>query len=54
MREFLLNALVLIVILGVSAFITNWFARTMYIRCVSCGTLNAKRRNECRSCQARL
>jgi hypothetical protein len=53
-KDFLLNALVLIAILGASAFITSWFARTMYIRCVACGTLNAKRREECRSCQARL
>jgi len=53
-KEFLLNALVLILILGVSAFITNWFARTMYIRCSACGTLNARRRNECRSCNTQL
>ena len=54
LKEFLLNALVLIGILGVSAFITSWFARTMYIRCIACGTLNARRRTECRSCNAGL
>lgn len=37
-------------ILVVSAIITNWFARTMYNRCENCGTLNAKRREQCRSC----
>ena len=50
LKEFLLNAIVLIGILGVSALITGWFARTMYIRCLSCGTLNARRRDRCRNC----
>ena len=54
LRDFLLNALVLIVILGASAFITGWFTRTMYIRCEACGTLNARRRIECRSCQMKI
>ncbi|HEX3185452.1 MAG TPA: hypothetical protein VHQ94_11675 [Pyrinomonadaceae bacterium] len=54
MRDFLLNALVLVAILGGAAFITNWFARAMYIRCVACGTLNARRRDECRSCHTEL
>jgi len=49
-----LNAAVLIVILGGSAFITSWFARTMYVRCTTCGTLNARRRTECRSCSTTL
>jgi len=53
-KDFLLNAVVLILILGVSAFITGWFTRTMYIRCSACGTLNARRRSECRSCQTTL
>jgi hypothetical protein len=38
-------------ILVVSAVITNWFARTMYNRCAHCGTLNARRRRQCRSCE---
>ena len=42
LKDFLLNAAVLIGILGVSAFITGWFTRTMYIRCAACGTLNAQ------------
>jgi hypothetical protein len=54
LRDFLLNAVVLIGILGLSAFITSWFTRTMYIRCAACGTLNARRREECRSCKTRL
>jgi hypothetical protein len=54
MKDVLLNVLVLVAILGISAFITNWFARTMYIRCVGCGTLNARRRTNCRGCQAVL
>jgi hypothetical protein len=54
LKDFLLNAAVLIGILGVSAFITSWFARNMYIRCAACGTLNARRREECRSCKAEL
>ena len=50
MKETLLSILVLVGILVVSAVITNWFARTMYRRCAACGTLNAKRRAQCRSC----
>ncbi|HEX8175316.1 MAG TPA: hypothetical protein VF543_09360 [Pyrinomonadaceae bacterium] len=41
-------------ILIVSALITNWFARTMYNRCGSCGTLNAKRRSQCRACDREI
>ncbi|HEV7475404.1 MAG TPA: hypothetical protein VGN90_15230 [Pyrinomonadaceae bacterium] len=51
MKELLLNLVVLVGILGLSAIITAWFARTMYIRCVGCGTLNARRRTQCRACQ---
>ncbi len=50
MKETLLSILILVAILGASAVITNWFARTMYNRCAACGTLNAKRRAHCRSC----
>ncbi len=50
MRDTLLSLLVLVAILGLSAVITNWFARTMYRRCAACGTLNARRRTHCRSC----
>ena len=54
MKDTLLSLLVLVAILAASAFITNWFARTMYRRCAACGTLNAKRRTHCRSCGAQL
>jgi hypothetical protein len=50
LKDTLLSLLLLAGILVVSALITNWFARTMYNRCTSCGTLNAKRRTHCRSC----
>jgi uncharacterized OB-fold protein len=54
LKDTLLSILVLVAILGASAFITNWFARTMYNRCAACGTLNAKRRTHCRSCGAEM
>ena len=54
MKETLLSIFVLVGILLVSALITNWFARTMYNRCAACGTLNAKRRAQCRSCGKEL
>jgi hypothetical protein len=54
LKETLLNAAIFIAILGASWLITNWFARAMYIRCAACGTLNARRRIQCRSCQTNL
>ncbi|HEV7902339.1 MAG TPA: hypothetical protein VGO96_00755 [Pyrinomonadaceae bacterium] len=54
MKDTLLSIAVLVGILLLSALITNWFARTMYNRCPSCGTLNAKRRANCRSCNNAL
>ncbi len=50
MKDTLLSLLVLVAILVASALVTNWFARAMYKRCAACGTLNAKRRAHCRSC----
>ncbi|MCA1616475.1 MAG: hypothetical protein LC800_20750 [Acidobacteria bacterium] len=50
MRDTLLSLGVLVAILAASAFVTSWFARTMYNRCPACGTLNARRRAECRAC----
>ncbi len=50
MIDTLLSLAVLIGILVLSTLITNWFARTMYNRCAACGTLNAKRRTQCRAC----
>ncbi|HST50915.1 MAG TPA: hypothetical protein VLJ61_02810 [Pyrinomonadaceae bacterium] len=54
MKDTLLSILLLVAILVLSAIITNWFAQTMYRRCTACGTLNAKRRTQCRSCQAEI
>jgi hypothetical protein len=54
LKDTLLSVAVLLVILVASALITNWFAAAMYIRCAGCGTLNAKRRVQCRTCQANL
>jgi hypothetical protein len=54
LRDTLVSLLVLAGILVVSAVITSWFARTMYNRCAACGTLNAKRRANCRSCGAEI
>jgi hypothetical protein len=54
LKDTLLSIGLLAVILIVSALITNWFARTMYNRCPSCATLNAKRRAQCRSCDGAL
>jgi hypothetical protein len=51
LKDTLLSIGVLVVILVASALITNWFASAMYIRCKGCGTLNAKRRVQCRACQ---
>jgi len=48
--EIVLNLLLLVVILGGSALITQWFTRKMYYRCSRCGGLNAKRRSQCRLC----
>ena len=52
--EFLINAAVLIGILGGSAVITQWFSGRMYNRCARCRALNAKRRNQCRVCGLEL
>jgi rRNA maturation endonuclease Nob1 len=54
LKDALLSVGVLVLILLASALITNWFARTMYNRCRACGTLNARRRDACRSCGAAL
>lgn len=54
MKDTLLSIAVLVGILVLSAIITNWFAKAMYIRCGGCGTLNAKRREQCRACNQAL
>lgn len=50
MSSTLQQILLVVGILGVSAVVTNLFARAMYITCSKCGTLNARRRTVCRSC----
>jgi len=54
MWETLLSVLVVAGILGVSAVATQLLARAMYNRCLSCHTLNARRRERCRSCDEPL
>ena len=54
MGETILGFLLVAGILIVSAVLTNLFARAMYLRCPSCGTLNARRRTRCRSCNDQL
>lgn len=54
MGEALLNAAVAVGILGGSFVVTQWFVRKMYYRCRRCGTLNAKRRSQCRQCAESL
>lgn len=54
MWETLLSVLVLAGILGISALATQLLARAMYNRCLSCHTLNARRRQHCRSCNQPL
>jgi hypothetical protein len=49
--DFLINAALLVLILGSSAWLTSAFTRRMYYKCPNCGSLNAKRRTHCRVCQ---
>lgn len=50
MWDFVLNAGLLIVIVGSSAWLTNAYTRRAYYRCAKCRNLNAKRRTHCRIC----
>ena len=54
MGETLINLLLFIGILGLSAVVTQLFASKMYNRCNRCGSLNAKRRERCRVCSEAL
>ena len=54
MGETLLNVAVAVGILGGSLVLTDLFVRKMYYRCRKCGTLNAKRRSQCRICAENL
>ena len=54
MSDTLLSLALLVGILGISAVLTELFARKMYYRCRQCATLNAKRRSQCRNCGEKL
>ena len=54
MYDFLLNAGLIILILGTSAVATKAYAGAMYNHCPECSTLNAKRRSACRTCGHRF
>jgi len=54
MRQTLLNIALAVGILGLSAVVTQLFARAMYLTCPRCHTLNARRRTQCRKCGAAL
>jgi hypothetical protein len=54
MKETLLNLALAAAILGGSALITHLVARAMYVTCRACGTLNARRRKQCRRCGQRF
>jgi len=54
MADFLINAGLLVLILGSSAAATNLYVRWAYNRCAGCGSLNAKRRDLCRVCRQPL
>jgi len=50
MLDFMINAGLIVLILGTSALATKAYASAMYNRCPECATLNAKRRPACRTC----
>jgi hypothetical protein len=49
-RDLLLNAGLLVAVLGGAALFTHFFTKAMYLRCERCATLNARRRTACRRC----
>lgn len=54
MWDFFLNAGLLVLIVGSSAWLTNAYTRHAYYRCAKCRNLNAKRRTHCRICGEEL
>ena len=50
LKDTFLNIGLAVAILGGSYVIMHLFARAMYVRCQSCHTLNARRRQACRAC----
>jgi hypothetical protein len=54
LKDTIINILLAVAILGGSYVIMHFFARAMYVRCLTCGTLNARRRSLCRNCAVEL
>ena len=54
MRDTIINIILAVAILGGSYVIMHIFARAIYVRCLDCGTLNARRRSVCRHCAVEL
>ncbi len=50
MMDFLLQAGLVVLVLGSGAWITSAYLRWAYFKCAGCGNLNAKRRSRCRIC----
>ena len=51
MTDLLLNATLVILILGSGWIATRFYVKLAYYECELCGSLNAKRRSECRVCR---
>lgn len=54
LKDTIINIILAVAILGGSYVIMHFFARAMYVRCLACGTLNARRRSACRNCAVEL
>ena len=52
--DLLILAGFMVLILGSGVFATNIYCRFAYNWCESCGSMNAKRRDTCRKCGARI
>lgn len=50
MGDWAINIALLLFILGSSAAATQLYVKLAYYKCASCGSLNAKRRTQCRIC----
>ncbi|MDE0165016.1 MAG: hypothetical protein OXH92_07915 [Bryobacterales bacterium] len=51
MTDLLLNATLFILILVSGWFATRFYVKLAYHQCEHCGSLNVKRRSECRVCR---
>ncbi|MND02296.1 hypothetical protein D3C83_216270 [compost metagenome] len=50
MTDLLLNIALAAFVLGSGVVATQIYVRLAYFKCAGCGSLNAKRRSECRIC----